>query len=145
MEGSDPAGGSLSLADLIDKHGEKIFFDLHRYAGGLNLVKALEDDSGYSPRQLLHLIMSLPVESATMAALQGGDEFRGWGVLEYQIASLIDSVRENTYVLISANSKKKPEKPEPTYRPKQKQSQKTKPNSFAAMAAAFYNAAVKEP
>lgn len=141
MAGVDSAGGSLSLAELLDKYGEKVFFDLHHYAGGLNLVDALQYDSGYSPRQLILLIANLPVESATIAAMRGDDEFRGWGVDRYMIANLIDSVRENTYVLLAANSKRKPEKPQPTFRPEQKRKDKTQPNSFASMAAAFYNAA----
>lgn len=147
MAGGHSAGGSLGLAELIDKYGEKIYSDLHQYAGGLNLVEALREGSGYSPRQLLLLIINLPIESATIAAMRGGDDYRGWGIDRYMFASLIDSVRENTYAFLLANSdkRKKPNEPTPAYRPEDKQkSQKTKPNSFATMAAAFYNAAANK-
>ena len=144
MAGVDSAGGSLSLAELIDKYGEQIYFDLHHYAGGLNLVEALQDGSGYSPRQLIMLISNLPMESATISAMRGDDEYRGWGVDRYMIAHLIDSVRENTYAFLMANSKKKPDKPEPTYRPGKKDDNKAKLNSFATMAGAFYTAAANK-
>lgn len=113
-------GGSLQLAELIDQYGEHIYRDLHEYAGGLNLVGALCDGSGYCPKQILLLIKGLPLESATASAIRGGDEFRGWGFDRYLSATLIDAVRENTYAFIVANSKKKPKEPEPMYRPKEK-------------------------
>lgn len=133
MAGADPAGGSLKLAELIDEHGEHIYSDLHKYAG-LNLVDALRDGSGYSPTQILLLIKGLPVESATVAALRGGDEFLGWGADRYLMTALIDAVRENTYAFVSANSKKKPKAPEPMYRPKEKvlARKKANPNNLFA-------------
>lgn len=144
MAGGHSAGGSLQLAELIDKYGEKIYSDLHRYAGGLNLVDALQDDSGYSPQLLISLITNLPIESNTIAAMRGGDEYVGWGIDRYLRANLIDAVNKNTYAFLLANSKNKPEKPEPTYRPGKKENDKPKPNSFATMAAAFYNAAANK-
>lgn len=114
------AGGSIQLAQLINQFGEHIYRDLHEYAGGLNLVDALREGSGYSPRQLLLLIKGLPVESATIAAMRGGSEFRGWGFDRYLHTTLIDAVHENTFAILAVNSQK-PKKltpPEPTYRPK---------------------------
>lgn len=119
MAGSHAAGGSVQLAELIDKYGEHIYRDLHEYAGGLNIVTALREDSGYSPRQIILLIKGLPLESATMAAIRGSGEFRGWSVDRYLLVRLIDEVQHNTYQLIAANSKKKPTVPEPMYRPKE--------------------------
>jgi hypothetical protein len=97
-------------------------------------VDALREGSGYSPRQLILLIKGLPLESATVAAMRGGDEFRGWNLDRYLLTSVIDSIRENTYVFIAANSKRKPSPPESAYRPKDKTPSKRqtgKPNLFA--------------
>lgn len=110
-----------------------IYSDLHRFYGGLNLVTALSPGSGYSPRQILVLIRNLPLESATMAAIRGGSEFLGWGLDRYLTTSLIDAVKENTFAFISANSKKKPKAPEPSYRP-EKVKAKKKANMFSVMA-----------
>jgi hypothetical protein len=76
--------------------------------------------------------------------MRGEDDYRGWGIDQYMFASLIDSVRENTYAFLLANSKKKPEEPKPAYRPGNKDEKKSKPNSFGSMAAAVYTAANKE-
>lgn len=71
--------------------------------------------------------------------MQGGDDFRGWGIAEYLQAQLIDSVRELTYVFVSANSKKKQKRPEPFPRPKSKTPKKNPAaNKFAAMARIAY-------
>lgn len=143
MEGSDSAGGSAGLAELIDKHGEELYFDLHKYAG-LNLVHILRDGSGYSPRQILVLIRQLPLESATVAAIRGGPEFRGWGLDRYLTAQTIDAIRENTHatLIASGNLKRKPKPPEPTYRPENDKAKK-KGSSFAVMARGFFKAATK--
>lgn len=133
------AGGSVGLAELIDKHGEYIYRDLHEYAGGLNLVDALREGSGYSPRQLIMLIRNLPMDSATIASIRGGEQFRGWSMDRYMVAQLIDAVQENTYVtILAAGPKRKPKAPEPTHRP---DTEKKKGNSFAAMAAQVFQAA----
>ncbi|KGI82066.1 hypothetical protein IL38_07050 [Actinopolyspora erythraea] len=82
----------------------------------------------------------MPIESRTVAAMRGGDEFIGWSADRYLLASLVDAVRENTFVLASAHSdKKKPKPPEPIPRPKDK-SKEAKTNPFAAMAAQRINA-----
>lgn len=134
MGGEHSAGGSSGLAELIDKYGEQIFADLHEYAGGLNLVQALRDGSGYSPRQLLTLIQHLPMESRTIAAIRGGDEYRGWGVDRYLSTNILDSINDLTYAFVSANSKRKPKPPRRSWRPDSKP--KKTSNPFAAHIAA---------
>lgn len=142
MDEGHAAGGSRQLAELIDEFGEQIYFDLHQHAGGLNLVHALDYDSGYSPRQILMLIRQLPLESATVAAMRGGTQFRGWGLDRYLLTQIADSIHENTYatVVVSGASKRKPKKPEPMWRPEEKQA-KPKRNAFGTMAASFLRAA----
>lgn len=76
------------------------------------------------------------MESRTRARLRGGEHFEGWGLDQYFYAALVNAVRENTYAVISANSKKKQKPPDPVEIPdnwKPKQPQK---NTFAAMAGA---------
>jgi hypothetical protein len=70
-----------------------------------------------SPRQVLALLRQLPPESRTVAALRGGEQFQGWGVDRYLMASIVDAIQQNTYAFISANSKRKPKAPEPVKRP----------------------------
>ena len=70
-----------------------------------------------SPRRLLWLCSQLPEDSATVIALRGGEEWRGWGTAEQLLATLIDAVQWNTYATIAVNSKKPPRKPAPVPRP----------------------------
>lgn len=133
MDGGDAAGGSAELARLIDRCGECIAADFQHYYG-LDLRDVLRPGSGLSPRRALALIRRLPLESATTAALRGGDEFRGWGMDRYLLATLIDAVRENTHAFIAANSKKKPRPPKPVDRPDLTVRARQQLNLFAVMA-----------
>ena len=83
-------------------------------------MDALREGSSYSPRQILLLIKGLPLESASMAAIRGSDEFRGWSVDRYLLVRLIDEVQRLTHAFVSANSKKKVDPPEAMYRPQDK-------------------------
>lgn len=109
--------------------------DFHAYYH-LDLVDSLRPESGFSPRRALALIRQLPPQSATVAAIRGGSQFRGWGLDQYFYAALIDAVRENTYAVVAANSKKKPKLPEPVPRPDDQKQSQPKNNQFAAMAGA---------
>ncbi|GAB3475266.1 D site-binding protein [Amycolatopsis cihanbeyliensis] len=133
MGGGDAAGGSAELARLIDRAGECLLADFQRYYQ-LDLRDLLRAGSGLSPRRALALVRQLPPESATVAALRGGAEFRGWGPDRYLLARLIDAVKENTHVFIAANSKHKPKPPEPVERPDFAAGRKRRGNSFTAMA-----------
>jgi hypothetical protein len=134
VDGGDSAGGSQGLADLVDKYGGSLIADFERYYRPLPELLV----SGRSPRYILGLIRQLPVESATVAELRGGSQFRGWDVDRYLLTAIVDAIQANTYMLAKANQGK-PKMPEPMYRP-----EKAKPkneNSFAAMARGFYRAA----
>ena len=128
MDGGDSAGGSHGLAKLIDKCGEQILADFQSHYG-LNLVNELRP-GGMSPRQVLALIRQLPPESRTFAALRGGEQFVGWGVDRYLMASVIDAIQQNTYAFIAANSKRKPKAPEPVKRPSKNGPQKDGANNL---------------
>lgn len=115
MGGVNPGGGSLVLASLVDRAGEAIYQDLQEVYG-VNLIKAVEGD--LAPLEILMLIRGLGLGSRFVATLQGSEEFQGWDVGQYQLATLIDAVNYNTYAVIAANSKRKPKEPKPAYRPK---------------------------
>ncbi len=139
MVGGDSAGGSAELARLIDRCGEEVTADLQQYYG-LDVADVLRANARLSPRRTLVLLRQLPPESATFAALRGGSEFRGWGPDRYLMAQLVDSVRENTFAFISANSKRKPQAPEPVERPERYAERTRGKNSFRALATAFLGA-----
>lgn len=135
MDGGDPAGGSVELVRLINQFGECILADLkHHY--DVDLHDVLVDGSGLSPRLVIAYIRQLPPDSATVAAIRGGEQFRGWGVQAYLLANIIDSMKENTYAFVASNSKRKPKAPDPFPRPQAQVKQKT--NAFAAMARAQF-------
>lgn len=127
MDRAHSGGGSVSLIVLIDKVGEAILYDFQHYLN-LNLVECLRGDD-YSPVQLISLIRNLPLESRTVAALRGGEQFLGWGVDRYLMAQLIDSVNSTAYAVVASNSKRKPKAPKPIRRPK-KNTQKGENNPF---------------
>src|SRR5690606_11980046 len=77
-------------------------------------------DGTYSPKLLLSYIRNLPLGSATVAALRGGDEFAGWDPHMYMLANIVDAIQTNTYAFVAANSKRKPKPPKPIQRPKTK-------------------------
>lgn len=64
------------------------------------------------------LVRGLGVGTRFFSQMQGGEQFRDWNVLAYQMATLIDAVNYVTFAVISANSgKRKPKQPKPAYRP----------------------------
>lgn len=136
MDGGDSAGGSIELARLIDEHGEALLADFLRYYN-LDLSDVLVPGSGLTSRKALALIRNLPHDSATTAAIQGGDQFRGWDGQMYMLANIVDAIKENTHVFVSANSKRRPQPPKPMPRPTTKTAEPMA-NSFAAMARAAY-------
>lgn len=135
MDRGDAAGGSGALARLIDRHGEEILSDfLHYYR--TDLADVLRPGSGLTARRALALVRQLPPESATVAAMRGGAQFRGWAIDRYLLAQLVDSVNQNTYAFVAANSKRKPKPPKPIERPSAASADRRKLGGFAALAAA---------
>lgn len=138
MDGSYPAGGSRELAQLIDKYGEILLPELKHHFG-IDLRDLFLDDCPMSPRFVLAHIKILPVGSAFVAEVRGGQEFRGWDEDRYQMAALIDAIRILQYIFVLANidpKKKKPKPPEPYPTPDKatKHKQPDKPGSFAFIA-----------
>lgn len=69
VHGGLPGGGSLDLADLLDKHGEDLFIDLLKVYQ-FNLVAFLRGEAAGSPRLILTMIRHLPEGTNYVAALQ---------------------------------------------------------------------------
>lgn len=134
MDGGYPGPGSANLVRLIDKLGEELVADFEQYTNH-HLVDLFVEESGLTPRLAIVLIQQLPLEARTIAAMRGGDEFRGWGLDRYLLAQLIDAVNQTTYVTVAANSgRKKPSRPKPVDRPESVVKRKRGTNSFARMA-----------
>lgn len=112
MGGGDPTGGSLELANLIDKYGEVLLPDLKHYYG-IDLRDLFSEVSPLSPSFVLAHIRYLPLESAFVAAQRGGQQFRGWDEGRYMLATLINAVRLNTYVFTLAHIDSKSKQPDP--------------------------------
>lgn len=60
--------------------------DLRRYYQ-VNLLDVFDGESGLTPRVVLWLVEHLPEDSATMAAVRGGPEFRAWTQSMYVAAA----------------------------------------------------------
>ncbi|BCP36362.1 hypothetical protein MINTMi198_17320 [Mycobacterium intracellulare M.i.198] len=139
MDRGHRSGGSLELARLIDEAGEDLIPDLKQYYG-IDLRDLFSEDKPLSPRWALMHVLHLPIESAFVAQLRGGPEFRGWSPDRYMAARLIDLQAIQNWMFLSANrdpDSKAPEMPEPYPLPddiKVKKQLKDKPGSFGFMA-----------
>lgn len=84
-------------------------------------------------------IHNLPMGSATVAEIRGGEQFRGWDLDRYMTARLIDSVQALRYITLLAHSdpkRRKPPAPEPFPTPDKihKKTKDAQPGSFAFIA-----------
>lgn len=145
MDGADPVGGSRELARLIDEHGEVLLPELkHEY--GISLLDVVSEEQPISPRYVLAHIKYLPMGSAFVAELRGGQQFRGWDVDRYLRAAQINSQRTLSYLYVLAHvpkGKPKPAEPTPWPLPDVKTKSAPKPGSFAFIALARLNAVKK--
>jgi hypothetical protein len=135
VDGKHPAGGSRELAYLIDEYGEILLPELKHYYG-IDLRDLFRESWPLTPRFVLAHIANLPVGSAFNAARRGGQQFRGWDEDRYMTATLINSIRVLTHVLVMVNidpKKSKPKPPDPYPTPDDLKVQKPapKPGSFA--------------
>lgn len=136
MDGGDAGGGSVTLAQLIDEHGEHIAADLLEVYG-VDLRDVLVAGSRLTPRFALVLIRGLPESSRYVAELRGGPQFRGWDVGRYAAVATVNAVRALQYTYVAAHSKSKPKVPESFPVPDSNSRKRSSgPNSFAVIAAA---------
>ena len=106
----DSTGGSLELAGLIDKYGEFILPDLRRYYG-IDLLDLFREERPLSPRYVLAHIRNLDYQSAFVAEVRGGQQYRGWDEDRYMDAAQINALRTLIYIFILANTDPKKRKP----------------------------------
>lgn len=99
-----------------------------------------------SPRYLLALIMDLPTNGALYASRRGGRDFRGWDVDRYINVAQVNAQRATNHILVLANSDPKKHKPQPPelFPTPDKNIDKPKPGSFAAIAASMIAAQRKK-
>ncbi|QHB36913.1 tail assembly chaperone [Mycobacterium phage Roary] len=134
-------GGSLALADLLDKYGEVLIPDLKHYYG-MDLRDLFSEEHPLEPRWVLAHIIYLPTESAYVAERRGGQQFRGWNPSWYALVATVNGIRalNHMYILshIGKNSSK-PKAPEPYPIPEVDRSKTEAPkaNSFAGIAASM--------
>ena len=88
---------------------------------------------------MLAHIRNLDYDSAFVAEVRGGQEFRGWDAGRYLTVAQIDAIRILQYILVLIHKdpkKRKPEPPEPTTTPdkKAKKQRQDKPGSFSFIA-----------
>ena len=136
MDADHAAGGSRELAELIDQHGEILIADLKHYYG-LDLRELFSEDYSMSPKYVLAFVTQLPIESAFVAELRGGQKFRGWDESRYMLAAVIHELRTLMFIYITAHTpknKSKPKPPETWPLPDGKPKKADKPNSFASIA-----------
>jgi hypothetical protein len=138
VDGNDPTGGSRELARLIDRYGELLIPDLKHYYG-IDLRELFLDPPPWTPRFLLSHINNLPYDSAFVAELRGGQQFRGWDENRYLLAANVNAIRVLSHIFILANmdpKKRKPDTPSPWPLPdkQEKKKRQDKPGSFAFIA-----------
>lgn len=80
VHGAARRGGSLGLADLIDRHGEAIAAELARI--GLDILDLYRTgpDGGpvLSPRRVWRVLRWSPIDGPFVASLRGGPQWLGW-------------------------------------------------------------------
>lgn len=95
--------------------------DLSRYHR-INLVDVVTGAGGWTPSLVLGLLAELPEEAATVAAVRGGGEWRGWTRNTALLADLFDAQNVNTQA--SGQWKRRPPKFDPYPRPKKQQTRR---------------------
>jgi hypothetical protein len=111
-------GGSLQLGELIDQYGEYLVSDFEQFTN-YHLNDIYRPGSGLGPTQALLLIKHLPLESATVAQMRGGQQFRGWNEERYLLANAVDLLSTQLYAFVMAHHSRgpKPREPKPIERP----------------------------
>lgn len=98
----------------------------------MDLTDLFREEADLTPAKAMALIENLPMESKTAALLSGEDKSQGWSIDAYLTATLIDAVRENTFVNTQVRTKKRLKPPERFPIPGVRKEKR--PNNFALMA-----------
>lgn len=84
---------------------------------------------GPSPALVLALVEGLPEDSATVAAMRGGRDWRGWTRTELLLADIYDAINANTRA--SGRWRRKPPTIPPYPRPKLRRGQRRRGQTIA--------------
>lgn len=139
MAGGYPAGGSLYLAEQLDLYGGAIVADFaHRYPQ-VDLRDLFSEENPLHPTWVLNLLIHMPPsDSAYIAELQGGQQFRGWDTSRLALAATVNAIRElqHVYIVSHIDPKKsaKPKPPTPFPTPYDDGRKPKKSNLFASTA-----------
>lgn len=102
---------------------------------GVDLLDCVRDEPTLSPRRVLKLVETLPPDCMTAVRLRDQEDAFGWDNQTYLMATLIDAVRENTFVYMQSQTKKKLKPFEPVKVPGlEERKPKPQENSFVRMA-----------
>ena len=110
-----------------------MYADLLRYYG-VDLLGVVADPPEISPKRATALIRNLPTESRTAAILRKSENSAGWDHTAYLLASVIDAVRENTFVNMQVRTKKRIEPFDKVPVPGVEKTKKKSTNKFVQMA-----------
>lgn len=102
---------------LNEGHGEAIEGDLRIHAG-VRLRDLWDPASDLTPREVWSYLLAMPDDSAYVASLRGGRQFRGWDSSRYLLANIQDLLAGANY----QRSGGKGRKPQPVKRPRRKTS-----------------------
>jgi hypothetical protein len=105
----DDGGGSVSLLELVERHGEAVEADLQRFYR----IRLADLAAGrLSWRRFGVLVRHLPLDSATALAVNG--DAAAWGITEHLLAAAVDALNAANWQ--RAGDKKLP-RPKPIPRP----------------------------
>jgi len=104
-----------------------LYADLLRYYR-VDLTEVVAG-GGPSPALVLALVEGLPEDSATVAAMRGGRDWRGWTRTALLLADIYDAINANTRA--SGRWRRKPPTIPPYPRPKLRQGQRRRGQTIA--------------
>lgn len=115
-----PAGGIRGLVRFLSEHGEAVEWDIARYWPGRSLLELYRGEMSW--RELRVFIKHAPWDSATARSVRGSTPEEDYWTPDRQLAaSIVDALRENTYVQIKLHGDPKKTRrmrpPEPIERP----------------------------
>lgn len=110
VPGERTTGGSRQLLQLIDEHGSAVLADLQRYYN-LDLRDLWREGTTLTPRFVLWLVEHVPHDSATVAAMKGGQEHRPWTIDTFLLAQAVNLLAGANHQRAGKRMRKPPVQP----------------------------------
>lgn len=113
-------GGIAGLRRFLTEYGEAVEWDMARYWPGRSLLELYRGEMSW--RELRVFLRYLPTDSATARAVRGTTpEEDQWSLDRQLLATVADTVRENTFAMVKLHGDPKKTKrmrpPDPIQRP----------------------------